>query len=221
MNTRFFVITGVGVVVVLGIIAFITLRLASAKRRTGVKTAVKLADALRDERLKSEIIVNTIEDCVALVDAQKKIQLFNSGAAKITGWPTEEALSLNVDAVIKLVDEKDQAYPVEKYPFNSVFTAKSIIRDDRAILVARSNTRTAISLTLSPLFDEKKQVTAAVAIFRDVSQERAEQKRRGEFISTASHEMRTPVAAIEGYLALALNEKVSTIDSRARDFLEK
>jgi signal transduction histidine kinase len=33
--------------------------------------------------------------------------------------------------------------------------------------------------------------------------------------------MRTPVAAIEGYLALALNDKVSTIDSRAREYLEK
>jgi signal transduction histidine kinase len=33
--------------------------------------------------------------------------------------------------------------------------------------------------------------------------------------------MRTPVAAIEGYLALALNEKVSKIDARAREYLEK
>jgi signal transduction histidine kinase len=33
--------------------------------------------------------------------------------------------------------------------------------------------------------------------------------------------MRTPVAAIEGYLALALNEKVSHIDSKARTYLEK
>jgi signal transduction histidine kinase len=56
---------------------------------------------------------------------------------------------------------------------------------------------------------------------RDVSAERAEEQQRAEFISTASHEMRTPVAAIEGYLSLALNEKVSTIDSRARNFLEK
>jgi signal transduction histidine kinase len=33
--------------------------------------------------------------------------------------------------------------------------------------------------------------------------------------------MRTPVAAIEGYLSLALNDKVSSIDSKARDYLEK
>ena len=33
--------------------------------------------------------------------------------------------------------------------------------------------------------------------------------------------MRTPVAAIEGYLALALNEKVSKIDANAREYLNK
>jgi len=33
--------------------------------------------------------------------------------------------------------------------------------------------------------------------------------------------MRTPVAAIEGYLSLALNPKVSRIDSKAREYLEK
>ena len=51
--------------------------------------------------------------------------------------------------------------------------------------------------------------------------QRREEKQRADFISTASHEMRTPVAAIEGYLALALNEKVSKVDTKARGFLEK
>ena len=42
-----------------------------------------------------------------------------------------------------------------------------------------------------------------------------------EFISTASHEMRTPVASMEGYLSLALNPQTATIDDRARQYLEQ
>jgi signal transduction histidine kinase len=87
--------------------------------------------------------------------------------------------------------------------------------------VSRSGKQLPITLSLSPLLDENQAVSAAVAIFGDVAEERAEEQQRAEFISTASHEMRTPVAAIEGYLALALNDKVSTIDSRARGFLDK
>jgi signal transduction histidine kinase len=73
---------------------------------------------------------------------------------------------------------------------------------------------------VSPIISDA-QVNGLVGIFRDVSKERAEESQRAEFISTASHEMRTPVAAIEGYLSLALNDKVATIDARAKDYLQK
>jgi signal transduction histidine kinase len=73
---------------------------------------------------------------------------------------------------------------------------------------------------VSPIVDNA-QVTGMVGVFRDVSEERMEESQRADFISTASHEMRTPVAAIEGYLSLALNEKVATIDDRAKEYLEK
>ena len=65
------------------------------------------------------------------------------------------------------------------------------------------------------------KVGGVIAVFRDVSEKHTEEQRRADFISTASHEMRTPVAAIEGYLALALNENVSKIDPKTRSFLEK
>ena len=77
------------------------------------------------------------------------------------------------------------------------------------------------NISVSPLLDTDQNVTGAVAVFRDVTNERRQEQQRAEFISTASHEMRTPVAAIEGYLALALNDKVSSIDAKARGFLEK
>lgn len=35
-----------------------------------------------------------------------------------------------------------------------------------------------------------------IVVFRDTTKERAEEREQAEFISTASHEMRTPVASI-------------------------
>jgi PAS domain S-box-containing protein len=200
----------------------IAVRVITAKRKAGAKSSMSgLAGALRDEKLKSSIILDTIEDGVMLIDAQKNIQLFNRGASELTGWPSEEATQLSCNAVIKLVNNKDEAYTDEENPFNRIFKEGKTIRDNTGTLVTRSNKHIAITLSVSPLMDDKKSVTGAVAIFRDVSKERAEEQQRGEFISTASHEMRTPVAAIEGYLSLSLNDKVATIDSRARDYLEK
>jgi PAS domain S-box-containing protein len=180
-----------------------------------------LASSLRDEKAKADIIVNTIEDGVVLIDNQKVIQVFSPGASKLTGWPQNEAVGLSFESVIKIIDGKGEPYQDKANPFNRVFTELKAIRDNTAFLMTRSNKQIPVSVNVSPLLDSNKQVTAAVAILRDETQERQEEQQRAEFISTASHEMRTPVAAIEGYLSLALSDKVSTIDSRARDYLEK
>jgi PAS domain S-box-containing protein len=176
---------------------------------------------LRDEQLKFEVIINTIEDGVVLVDDQGVIQLFNPGASAITGWNVDEANGVSVTSVIKLVNDKSKPYEDNKNPLRQIFQSTQTIRDNNAFLVTRSEKQIPINITVSPLLDEKNHAAAAVAVFRNVTEQRAEEQRRAEFISTASHEMRTPVAAIEGYLALALNDKVATIDNRGRNFLEK
>jgi PAS domain S-box-containing protein len=181
----------------------------------------KLAANLRNEKQKFELIVNTIEDGVMLLDNQGVIQLFNPGAAKITGWSIEEATGLSATAVIKLIDSKNLPVEDSQNPLLQIFQTGQSTRDHNSILVTRSEKQLPINLDISPLKNDKHQVTAAVVVFRDIAEQRAEEKRRDDFISTASHEKRTPVAAIEGYLALALNPKVTTIDNRARDYLEK
>ncbi len=182
---------------------------------------VNLPANLRDDTLKFKTIIDSIEDGVILIDNQKVIQLINPGASAICGWSPNEATGLNIDSVIQLVNSKGETYPKADNPFEQIITTGQNLRANDAFLMRRDKQQIPISLSLTPLIDANKQVAAAVAIFSNVSKERSEEKQRADFISTASHEMRTPVAAIEGYLSLALNEKVSNIDSRARDYLEK
>lgn len=197
------------------------IRMFNLSRKTKSAQTKQLAANLQDEKQKFELVVNAIEDGVILINSEKVIQLFNPGAGAISGWDPAEASGLTVTAVIKLMDAKNQPYEDAVNPFLAVFNRGQNIRDNTAILLTNSGKQIPISLNVSPLWDADKQVTGAVGVFRDVAEERAEEQRRADFISTASHEMRTPVAAIEGYLALALNAKVTTIDNRARDYLEK
>jgi PAS domain S-box-containing protein len=189
--------------------------------KKGSADTTRLPANLRDDSQKFKVILDSIEDGVILVDNQHVIQLINPGAGRICGWTPEEATGLDVTSAIKLANEKGEAIPEKDNPFFQVFTAGENIRGKDMFLLTRDKKQTPISLNISPLLDSDKQVTAAVAVFNDVSTERAEEQQRGDFISTASHEMRTPVAAIEGYLALVLNDKVATIDSRARGYVEK
>ena len=188
------------------------------KRRAGPGNSAKTQPS--SEKLKSDIILSAIDDGVMVIAADKTIQVVNTGAATISGWPTNETIGLDHHLVMKIVDDKGVVVAPEANPLDSVFTAKTSQRNDNLFLETRAGKRISLGLSVSPLLDGDI-VTGAVAIFRDISAQVREQQRRAEFISTASHEMRTPVAAIEGYLALALNENVSKVDAKAREYLEK
>jgi len=187
----------------------------------GGKKSDGSATNLTDDKSRFEVIINSIEDGVIMIDQQQTIQLLNPAAATLCAWPIEEATGISVQTVMKFVTQKGEPMPDNESAFDQIFKLGQTIRDSNAFIVNRDKKQLAISLNVSPLLDNNKDVVAAVAVFRDVGEQRASEQQRADFISTASHEMRTPVAAIEGYLALALNEKVANIDTRARDYLEK
>jgi len=183
--------------------------------------AVNLASDLKSERERSDIIVNSIEDGVVMIDNGRVMRLFNPAAANITGWSREEATDIDHRSVFKFVNERGEALDDNASPLERGFLSVTPVRDNNANILSKSNKIIPISISVSPFSGADGSSQGIVAIFRDVTNERNEEKQRAEFISTASHEMRTPVAAIEGYLSLALNENVSKIDSKARDYLEK
>jgi PAS domain S-box-containing protein len=186
--------------------------------KTGPKRGKTVATSNPDQ---AKVIIDGIEDGVILIDNQQTIQTINPAAAKMTGWAAEEASGLNVNSVIGLVNNKGEAIPDGENPLKSVFTTGKSVSTDNYFLLTRNKKQFAVSLRVSPLIDNSQKVYQAVAMFNNISEQRANEQQRADFISTASHEMRTPVAAIEGYLALALNQKVATVDTRARDYLEK
>ena len=190
-------------------------------KKKKIDTQPMSAGDLAVDQKRFEIIIQNIEDGVVLFDSQGTVKLFSPSAEKITGWNTKDASGINVKQVVQLVNGKGEAYADADNPLMKILKSNNPIRDNEDYIMSRNKTQVAVSMSLSPIINETGATTAAVAVFRDVTQERAQDQQRKDFVSTASHEMRTPVAEIEGYLALALNEKVATIDEKARGFIDK
>lgn len=212
------VLTGIFITAIVAVI-LVNSRKKSSAPKTG-KASV-LASNLSNEKMKSEIILNSIDDGVILLDSEQNIQLFNPAAGRITGWDPKDAVGISYKSVLTLQNDKAEPYQENETPFYRAFNEKVAIHDREASLLTKSNTVISLDITVTPLLDSSEEVFGATVVFRDVSEQRKEEAQRADFISTASHEMRTPVAAIEGYLALALNDKVSRIDDKARGFLDK
>lgn len=195
--------------------------LFSRKDTTSNSGGGSVSSVIRDEKQKASVIVNSIEDAVVLIDHKNIIQIFNPAAAKITGWNQEEATDIDYRSVVKLLDEKGQPIEEQSHPFFLVFQKKEPVRENTLSISKKDGTPISVDISVTPLIGDKGIISGAIGVLRDVDEQRKQEKQRADFISTASHEMRTPVAAIEGYLSLAMNDKVCQIDEKARSYLDK
>lgn len=177
-----------------------------------------LADELSEVASKSEVVINAIGDGVIAIDSQGLVQLINPAAQNIIGWGKQDALALSYKSVLKLVDQKDESLDVTIDPVQQALNSNQEVRTNKFNLMTSSGNKIMISLVVSPVGEVGSGV---IAVFSDITKEKAEEREQAEFISTASHEMRTPVASIEGYLGLALNPQTAQVDDRARDFIMK
>ena len=185
---------------------------------TSQKNVKHLANQLSEVAQKSEIVINAIGDGVIAIDGKGTIELINPAAQEMLGWGKQDALMLHYGSILKLTDENNQEVNPAIDPIQQVLNTNQQARSNKLIAVSNSGKKLAISLVASPIGEVG---SGAIAVFRDITNERAEEREQAEFISTASHEMRTPVASIEGYLGLALNPSTATIDAKARDFILK
>jgi len=177
-----------------------------------------LANELSEVASKSEVVINAIGDGVIAIDNQGIIQLINPAAQSIIGWGKQDAMALNYKSVLKLVDIKDTALEPANDPIQQTLNSNQENRTNNLNVITNSGKKLMVSMVVSPVGDSGSGV---IVVFRDITQEKAAEREQAEFVSTASHEMRTPVASIEGYLSLTLNPQTAQIDERARDFITK
>lgn len=167
----------------------------------------------------SEIVLQSIREGVMIVSANGNITLANPMACTMIGRNASELVGISLISAVNLVDKSGNAIAENANPIIvSIRTGEVAEHRDLSLLNVATNKVTPISLIATPTSGAGSDV---VVTMRDIAQELKEESERMDFISTASHEMRTPVASIEGYLGLAMNPATATIDERAKEYLSK
>lgn len=189
--------------------------------RKNIGIAEKLVGQLDTAEVKEQLMMSAIADAVVGVDKNLKIVLFNQAAEKLTGWDLKSALGIQYNSLFKLKDAKDQELTPLSDPFATALRDNKHVSRDDLYMSDKNNQKISLSISIAPTYDVRQQINGAVAVFHDISEQKAVQRERNEFVSTASHEMRTPVAAIEGYLSMAINPNLATVDERAKNFISK
>ena len=166
----------------------------------------------------SEMILNSLGDGVLAIDSRGIVRLINPAAQTMLGWTKQDALTLQYQSVLKLASEQGEALTDVQDPIKQSLNSNQENRVKALQLETKNGKKIFISLLASPLGEAGHGI---IVVIRDITKERSEEHEQAEFISTASHEMRTPVASIEGYLGLTLNPSTATIDDKAREYITK
>ena len=167
----------------------------------------------------AELALRTIHDGIIIVNKDGIVQYINPAGVEMTGCEKpENALNLDFSLIMKFektdgarVDDNNNEF-LTAVKTNQEFESREFV-----LMSKQADRKTPIALHMTPSGDGRSD---RIITFRNIAKELEEEGAQTEFISTASHEMRTPVASIEGYLGLALNPQTATIDARARQYLE-
>ncbi len=163
-------------------------------------------------------ILDAVDDGVLAVDSKGNILTINPAAEQITGWNGSDAAGLVFNSVLKITNNEGGEMIEISNPVNRVLQTGENFTTRDLFIKTQSGKIVPIFLAINSIDGQNSGV---VVVFRDISKELKDNREQAEFISTASHEMRTPVASIEGYIGLALNPATATIDARAKSYLQK
>ena len=187
--------------------------------QTGANSTGSAVAGAESAEILANLVLNTIDSGVIIVLSTGVIEYINPAAVSLLGGQmAQNFLGAKLEDILKLENGQGVAIPAQN---NLVFYAVNNGQNYTTreyFLVNLQGQKKPVAFKVITAHSPKNE---RIVTFYDITSELEAESEQTEFISTASHEMRTPVASIEGYLGLALNPKTATIDERAKKYLEE
>jgi PAS domain S-box-containing protein len=180
----------------------------------------QLYERMEQERRRLAAIVQHSADGVMILDAQRRVLSFNLALERMTGWTAAEAVGRDVDEVLawKRVETGDLRRAIDDGTLTHPPDGETVYVEGD--LLRRDGLTVSIGVIYAPLLDAEGKLATIIANVRDISNFRQAQAMQNTFISTVSHELKTPVALIKGHAATLRREDVSWDEATIREYAE-
>ncbi|HOT97668.1 MAG TPA: response regulator [bacterium] len=173
---------------------------------------------LSNEKSRTMTLINCMSEGLIATNRAGKIVLMNPAAQQLLNLNMENSVGLTVEGLLGNPElEKLIAGELERVTRTASMTRAEFAAAEGRFLQANT----------APLHDDKGELWGTVTVLVDITEDKKLEQLKSDFVNLVSHELKSPVAAIAGYLNLILDgltaghpEKEKEIITRSRDKAE-
>ena len=179
----------------------------------------KLYTQISDEKERMDALLDAVADGILIMNPSKRITRINPTFARIWGEHRDCIVGKRHDEIINFYSV-DHGMTLENaeaggWPLSSntsFYVEGDLILPDESFLP--------VGITYAPLKSKDGNLMNIIASVRDISHFRQAEEIKSTFISVVSHELKTPVALIKGYVSTLRREDASWERDVIQDSLE-
>lgn len=170
------------------------------------------------EKQRLDALLDSVADGILILAKDHRVERCNPALVRVLGRPAEEVIGQAHEEVLRWKDlshgptlEQAEAGGWPLTPTATLYVEGDLQRADGSTLP--------VGVTYAPLLTQEGQLLNIIASVRDVSRFRQAEELQSTFMSVISHELKTPVALIKGYVGTLRREDVSWDSKVVQDSL--
>ncbi len=182
------------------------------------KQAAPSKEALLYDSARLVALFSSIGDGVIATDESGKITRVNRVALKLLGMKRSEMINKHFLSVVQAVRENGAPLDVfERHIVKAFQKGKTV--HARSLYLRKDGDLVPVQVTVSPIILRGRPI-GAIEVFRDLTDEIESDKLKSDFISIASHQLRTPLSAINMYARMLHDGMVGSLSEQQEPFIE-
>jgi PAS domain S-box-containing protein len=170
-----------------------------------------------EQRAEAEALFTSIGDGAISTDEFGRITRVNPAAQEILGYTEDELIGTWFPKKIVAVTVEDRPVNMIDRPMTKAFlTGKPA--SEKTYYRRKNGQKIALAINVSPILLNGKPL-GAIEVFRDITLEQEIDRMKSEFISLASHQLRTPLSAIKTYTHMLSDGYMGKLNSSQKKSL--
>ena len=164
--------------------------------------------AVSDQRNELETVLSSMLEGVIAVDSEERIISINQAAARLFEIDLETFQARSIHETIRNL-------PLQQF-INKALSSTQPLQED---IIFFQNQQRILDVKSSPLLDADQMHMGTLIVLNDVTHLRRLENMRSDFVANVSHEIKTPLTAIKGFVETLQHGKVEKPEE-TRHFLD-